>query len=130
MSKSLFVFTLFFFFLSGSLLTAQTSSEEVKSAIDAALTEYAVNIQPPSGCECNNCKITYDGAMKITKTVPREAQLIVWGKARNDYKDPFSEGKTYIEFIAECRKDEEGNVFVAMLKWRKDPCMKYEYLIE
>lgn len=96
----------------------------VKTKLNDVLKEKIVNISPPKGCECNTCKFNYAEAMKIERTRKVEGKLLVWGKAKVDYKSTFEgAGTKVVTFYAELTKG-NGQVFVTKLKWQSDACMR------
>lgn len=112
-------------FLGLFLLSASAQYEDlVKTRINEALGLYLVNVHPPKGCECNACNFNYAEQMKIEKTSTVDGNLIVWGKAKVNYKSSFEGGGSkVVTFFAQLTKD-RGQVTVSKLKWQSDACMR------
>ncbi len=112
----------------GASLHAQEGNSDAKVKLEAALKTYIVNLEPANSCECNECKHSYKGSYKITKSQSVEGVLRLYGQAAVSYKSLYKGGDTVIEFYAELQKD-NGEAVVTKLKWRKGDCMKYETLL-
>ena len=112
----------------GAGLYAQEGNSDAKAKLDAALKTYIVNLAPQKNCDCNECKHTYKGSYKITKSQTVEGVLRLYGVATVTYKSLYKAGDGTVDFYAELQKD-AGEAVVTKLKWRKGECMKYETLL-
>jgi hypothetical protein len=125
--RSIF-FLMFFLCGFGIALHAQEGNADSKANLDEALKTYMVNLEPQNGCECNECKHTYKGNYKITKSQSVEGVLRLYGVAAVTFKSLYKGGDTTVQFYAELQKNGQ-EVVVTKLKWRKGECMKYETLL-
>lgn len=112
----------------GTVLYAQDGNADSKAKLDEALKTYIVNLEPANSCECNECKHTYKGNYKVTKSQSVAGVLRLYGVATVTYKSLYTGGDGTVQFYAELQKN-EGEVSVTKLKWRKAECMKYETLL-
>ena len=108
---------------------AQSSNEAVRTELERALTTYINKINPPKGCECNDCAHTYTQGYKITKHQDVGGVLRVYGLAKVKYRNAYTGGAGTIEFYAEF-ENRNGTVVMTRFRWRKDRCMKYQTLFE
>jgi hypothetical protein len=112
----------------GIALHAQEGNTDTKEKLNAALKSYIVNLEPDNNCECNECKHTYKGGYKITKSQTVEGVLRLYGVAAVTYKSLYKGGEGTVQFYAELEKHGD-DIVVTKLKWRKGECMRYETLL-
>ncbi|MDP5171474.1 MAG: hypothetical protein NWR72_14610 [Bacteroidia bacterium] len=122
-----YVFLILLASFSGGLL-AQPMVEQVKTAIDGALTTYLKAVYPDNACEENGSAHFYKKNFSITRTQEVSGTLRVWGQANVTYRNSRSGGDAVVEFYAECVKKPDG-VVVTRLRWRRGPCMRFVSLL-
>ncbi|MEL6674001.1 MAG: hypothetical protein AAFR61_17490 [Bacteroidota bacterium] len=111
-----------------SPLMAQSSAAQVKQALDEAFETHLQKVYPTKGCACNDCAHSYRNKMTITKNQTVGKTLRLWGKAGVYYRNARMGGDGAVEFYAEAVK-RNGEVVITKLRWRKDRCMQFKYLI-
>lgn len=127
MNRPRFLLLFVVFFLSLPALSAQTLADQVKAALQSALTQHVRELFPTTDCQHNASAHTYKGEFSITRTQEVGTTLRIYGRAKVAYRSRYEAGDGFVDFYAECIRH-NGQVEVTRLRWRKDDCMRYESL--